>query len=406
MVNEECKHLTDHLTKGYINAYEGNGCFFESTLDNTPKFLYDQPLYAFVHSFSRRGCLFCEHCFRPVGSLMDNINHLIQQLYPKLSVDTCHLIAPHNVHFTQTTFHCEACNSPFCSSSCLKASDSFHKFICQKLSPTESEGLKDLQSYALRTNENFYFIGIIYMTIIAKVLDNNERLDHFIIELSEYYDVSWEEVPPKGDTTEEFGSAKYESALYAHGLLISIVRRHMEMIPQAYAEVTRKFFSFDYYLHLLGKIELVSIEIEIENPLNRHLTRLMENPSIRGALGEKLDNIKRFLYGLDINDDVDIQSIELPDILGVGIYKSLSLLNHSCQPNIEFDYVDNNTARVQLLRPVSAGEQATISYVDATLPLEKRRRELWDNYLFICRCQRCLEEDGNEIHEISETVAE
>lgn len=84
------------------------------------------------------------------------------------------------------------------------------------------------------------------------------------------------------------------------------------------------------------------------------------------------------------------RDLELPDILGLGIYASLSKLNHSCTPNLEVEYADSNVARVRvgvyrgcthgmqvrLLKPVLEDEQATIAYIDEAMTLSNRRKAL------------------------------
>ena len=47
------------------------------------------------------------------------------------------------------------------------------------------------------------------------------------------------------------------------------------------------------------------------------------------------------------------------------------------------------------LKPLKAGEQIFISYLDEAVQGSGRHtRQKWlrDNYLFICRCSRCLEQ--------------
>ncbi|CDR96364.1 SET AND MYND DOMAIN CONTAINING, putative [Babesia bigemina] len=155
-----------------------------------------------------------------------------------------------------------------------------------------------------------------------------------------------------------------------------------------------RFCSLDYYLRLLSKVTLVSVEIEIVNPLNKQIRELLQDQPVRCAIGENgFDEPS----GLDSTcPEVSDWDIELPDLLGVGIYESLSRLNHSCSPNLEFEYGCDNLARVRVLRPVSAGEQATIAYIDEQAPLEERRKELWNNYGFVCRCSKCLSDEEAE----------
>ena len=47
-------------------------------------------------------------------------------------------------------------------------------------------------------------------------------------------------------------------------------------------------------------------------------------------------------------------------------------------------------------RRIAAGEQLTISYIDASAPVEERRAELLHGYGFRCACQTCREEAGED----------
>ena len=65
-------------------------------------------------------------------------------------------------------------------------------------------------------------------------------------------------------------------------------------------------------------------------------------------------------------------------------------MNHSCDPNVIASSSHNNhTATFVALRPIEAGEELCISYVDDGLPWEERRNLLQQFYRFECRCMRC-----------------
>ena len=47
---------------------------------------------------------------------------------------------------------------------------------------------------------------------------------------------------------------------------------------------------------------------------------------------------------------------------------------------------------ISTIKPVAAGEELTIAYAFPKLPVAARRKALYNQYHFECRCQRCLEE--------------
>ncbi|KPI89380.1 hypothetical protein ABL78_1506 [Leptomonas seymouri] len=77
---------------------------------------------------------------------------------------------------------------------------------------------------------------------------------------------------------------------------------------------------------------------------------------------------------------------------GQGIYGVGCLFNHSCEPNLSVQYTASNdeTLSVVALRDIADGEELTISYIDTSLPHVERQQQLFEHYLFECRCTRCL----------------
>ncbi|XP_022049275.2 histone-lysine N-methyltransferase SMYD3 [Acanthochromis polyacanthus] len=77
---------------------------------------------------------------------------------------------------------------------------------------------------------------------------------------------------------------------------------------------------------------------------------------------------------------------------GVGLYPSLSLLNHDCRPNCMMVF-EGTKVRLRAVQNISPGEELTISYIESLLPTEDRQRQLEDQYHFTCHCQRCDSQD-------------
>jgi hypothetical protein len=70
-------------------------------------------------------------------------------------------------------------------------------------------------------------------------------------------------------------------------------------------------------------------------------------------------------------------------------------LNHSCAPNCEVAFAEDNAVFVVTTRAVALGEELTISYVDASGTDDERREELQETYGFECRCARCERGGGD-----------
>ncbi|GFH10530.1 SET and MYND domain-containing protein [Haematococcus lacustris] len=75
------------------------------------------------------------------------------------------------------------------------------------------------------------------------------------------------------------------------------------------------------------------------------------------------------------------------------MYLAASLVNHSCEPNLDVVFPRNNsTLALRAARDISRGEQLTISYLDPEMHVAARQRQLHFAYGFTCQCQRCAEE--------------
>ncbi|KAL1569917.1 methyltransferase [Salvia divinorum] len=115
-----------------------------------------------------------------------------------------------------------------------------------------------------------------------------------------------------------------------------------------------------------------------------------------GNVGGRVDN-ERLRSILDVNSVLeDAISAKIlgknADYQGVGLWILASFINHSCDPNVRRVHVGDYMV-VHAARDVKAGEELTLAYFDVLAPREKRR-EMADNWGFVCGCKRCLFEDG------------
>ncbi|ELR58064.1 SET and MYND domain-containing protein 3, partial [Bos mutus] len=78
--------------------------------------------------------------------------------------------------------------------------------------------------------------------------------------------------------------------------------------------------------------------------------------------------------------------------VGVGLYPSMSLLNHSCDPNCSIVF-NGPHLLLRAVRDVEAGEELTICYLDMLMTSEERRKQLRGQYCFDCDCFRCQTQD-------------
>ncbi|KAI4502960.1 hypothetical protein M0802_002004 [Mischocyttarus mexicanus] len=72
-----------------------------------------------------------------------------------------------------------------------------------------------------------------------------------------------------------------------------------------------------------------------------------------------------------------------------GLYPMGALLNHDCVPNTRHHYDSQQRLYVIAVRPISAGEEITMTYIDLFWDTILRRQVLSVTKHFFCRCKRC-----------------
>lgn len=92
---------------------------------------------------------------------------------------------------------------------------------------------------------------------------------------------------------------------------------------------------------------------------------------------------------------LEVNSIDhsLPTELGAGIYSTLSLFNHSCDPGVNRNFY-GDVCVVRAIKTIPAGAQVSDNYgaVYATQTLSERQQKLQPQYFFTCACEACAKD--------------
>ena len=189
--------------------------------------------------------------------------------------------------------------------------------------------------------------------------------------------------------------------------------------------------TFEGFAALCGAAQINGMSVKIPNPLMRYVATTPEagaapaplKPAVQWLLAER-DAIdarrvaaeEAAVFGRDddgdSDSDSDSDSDELdfgdepaeidwghdcqfeassifPPARGAAVFPLASGLNHSCAPNCEVAFAEDNSVFVVTTRAVALGEELTISYIDANGADDERREELRETYGFECACARC-----------------
>lgn len=280
---------------------------------------------------------------------------LIEQAYASVLLPSawsthCHMCL-RRIHFV--LFVCSQCTQAvYCSSECLQNSIMWHAFECRL--PTDC--LEKMQLLALRVITK---TGWQYLYNNKTKFENYLKQDKVEYEQQELYEWNNYENILKLETNSNQRSTDdlLQRSIQACVIGMSLVN-NTSFCPQAYE-------NFDYQVYICSLIlsHLQSL------PCNAH-------------------EISEFIYHR--SSPITSSCIEI----GAGIYATLSLFNHSCNPNVIRNFI-GETVVVRLLSSVSSNNTELLDNygcLSATMTKDERQQKLNEQYHFKCQCQPCIEQ--------------
>lgn len=158
--------------------------------------------------------------------------------------------------------------------------------------------------------------------------------------------------------------------VFAGALSYGAVETLCEVAKQAkYLVAAELRGSVEEYVALLGRLQLNGFELTADEEMPQHA-------SSKGGKAAD-DGHGQWAQGRSI---------------GLGIYPSAAMFNHSCNPNARVSFDSHGCVSVHATRDVKKGEEFTITYVDTRLAGAERRQKLLKTYAFHCSCTRCERE--------------
>lgn len=370
----------------------------------------------------------CAMCCRAVGTLENQLRLVLGQeepVEPLISVDRPHALCD--------TVLC-SCSTPYCSPKCQQR-DLSHVLLC--VGPLESldHPLLAFKRYAIQHNEIFLLAAKFYSLVLHRLASRTKAdvkampVDELIWPFSLLMRAPWSEcvVYESALTEEELQDpdvAEYCSKPTAselkkqckkvHGLLrkaltssdiTSRVKGLADIAPAVFDKLDVSFLE-----DLIGMFEINCSAISFYGPamdvLNddtiseearfRALTR-MWNAADEADHGEcdshsEGDEIDDETPKAFTHDAVVEVSERLPSFDGIAIFHRISVMQHSCDPNVVTRFGNDFVAEVVSLRDIEAGEDVTHSYIEEDYEYEKRTLvlRLW-GFKGGCVCKKCKE---------------
>ncbi|CEL94351.1 unnamed protein product [Vitrella brassicaformis CCMP3155] len=99
------------------------------------------------------------------------------------------------------------------------------------------------------------------------------------------------------------------------------------------------------------------------------------------------------LFPPEMNTDDGTEDLSsFPDFEGVAVFKSVSFLNHSCDPTVDVVFGRDTSVRVVARGDMRMGSECLMSYTGCTednSDLSRRQHTLLYDYKFLCTCATC-----------------
>lgn len=246
----------------------------------------------------------------------------------------------------------------FCSLECEKSAfDKFHQFECPMMELILSPIMTATMRLAVRT----------LFTSLALFGGSFEELDKFLKENFESRTVF--DIQDCSDPKETLLAVN--SLIANHKLEVN--ETFFEELFQSSAELKSMWSSHaDFIRSFLKKQTQIGT-------MNYH--EIHGWPLKKGGLrDEEFDELKGLAYKTGVTS------------WGSGSYPFISMLNHSCAPNVSRVFVGNKNV-VFVQRSIKKGDQLFDNYgYDFTnVPRDHRQKELYKQFKFKCGCEACTE---------------
>ncbi|CBZ51994.1 conserved hypothetical protein [Neospora caninum Liverpool] len=426
----------------FVNSKVGRGVLARRAFKKGEVIYNDaEPLVAAQHIYSERCSWTCGRCFTFVGNLRQQLELILsndasdaakrdRRIQENLELLTDDFLQE-DFCLAQPVPCARNCGVVYCSEEHKKVGrrENALRKMHMHFSSSGGENAGRRERMANRSG------GRAYAQMLVDVLYGQASVEDVMTPFCRFYSRRWEDI---GDAEEALSAPRGAAERWRRS------RGRLEILKESFSLLCRVFlaedvlgetpwatengdepdtahlrdkwkvlFSLDFYSHLLGTFDLVNVDIEFDNPLNARLasSRLSSlwrcKPLFR--LGKRIaacedaedDEDQEIQGGRSPTDGSEAAGAEeeewkalvgdlLPPFMGIGLFRAVSMTNHSCWPNAEVDYPSlTKTAQVTALRDIAQDEQVLLSYIDETLPLASRQRLLKRHYKFTCACVRC-----------------
>uniref|UniRef100_A0A7N6C475 Protein-lysine N-trimethyltransferase SMYD5 n=1 Tax=Anabas testudineus TaxID=64144 RepID=A0A7N6C475_ANATE len=348
----------------FIDSVKGKGLFARRSIKKGDTIFMERPLVSAQFLWN---ALYkykaCEYCLRALETAEENARRLSGN--PGLSL-------PHpELCRVRPELHqaCPHCQVMYCSNECRQAAaDQYHRALC--LGPSQEDPdhpINKLQDawrnmhYPPETSSIMLMAKMVAMVKQAKDKTHWQKLfSHFCSRTAN------------------------EEEEIAHKLLGEQFRVSYRLVVSA---ENKKWFVPEGFRSLFALVGTNGQGIGTSS-LSQwvHACDALELPAQQR---EQLDSFIDQLY-----KDIEKETGDFLNCEGSGLFLLQSSCNHSCIPNAEASFPNNNfLLHLSALSDINPGEEICISYLDCCQrdrSRHSRHKILRANYLFVCSCPKCI----------------
>ncbi|XP_045045300.1 protein-lysine N-trimethyltransferase SMYD5 isoform X2 [Desmodus rotundus] len=323
----------------FVSSCKGKGLFATQLIRKGETIFVERPLVAAQFLWN---ALYhyraCDHCLRALEKAEENAQRLTGkpgQVLPHPELCTVRKDLHQN---------CPHCQVMYCSAECrLAAAEQYHRVLCT--GPSQDDPLHPLNKLQEAWRSVHYPPETSSIMLMARMVATVKQGQLELLRRL-FAEALYEEVLSQWFTPDGFRS------------LFALVGTNGQGIGTS---------SLSQWVHACDALELKSQD------------------------REQLDAFIDQLY-----KDIEAATGEFLNCEGSGLFVLQSCCNHSCVPNAETSFPENNfLLHVTALEDIKPGEEICISYLDCCQrerSRHSRHKILRENYLFVCSCPKCLAE--------------
>ncbi|XP_067389643.1 histone-lysine N-trimethyltransferase SMYD5 [Emydura macquarii macquarii] len=356
----------------FVSSSKGKGLFATRNIRKGETIFSEKPVVSSQFLWNAL-CRYkaCDHCLRALETAEENAQRLLGKSYRVLPhPEQCGIRKDWHQH-------CPHCQVAYCSAECRQSAfEQYHQVLC--LGPSREDPkhpLNKLQEAWRNVHYPPETASIMLMARMVATVKQAKDKDWWIKLFSQFC-----------------SKTANEEEEIVHKLLGDKFQGQLELLRRLFTEALYeerlgRWFTPEGFRSLFALVGTNGQGIGTSS-LSQwvHACDALELPPQER---EQLDAFIDQLY-----KDIEKEMGEFLNCEGSGLYVLQSCCNHSCIPNAETSFPDNNfLLHLTALEEIKPGEEICISYLDCCQrerSRHSRQKILRENYLFTCSCPKCL----------------